>query len=338
MKYGKIRCDSIAELLNSWLGDHEVMAPTERDGVLRFARIESGAQAVLRPWVTKIAAKEHFLPQTECLYSYRVGAGIAADELEARETGRPRVLFGLRPCDARGIRLLDHVFLEDEIDPYYQQRRDGVALVGIACAEPFSVCFCTSVGGSPFGEDGLDLLLIEDGGVYYVKALSERGEALLANGIDPAEQGAEGRIAELRLQAEAKIASSVATEGLKEKLDANFDGLIWDRLHEKCLGCAACAFLCPTCHCFDLVDDVKGDAGRRVRTWDCCMFLLFTRHASGVNPRPSGKERVRQRLMHKFRYFIDNYGESACVGCGRCIQNCPVNSDVREAIRAIVRS
>ena len=230
MKYGKIRRDSIAELLSSWLGDHEVIAPVERSGILRFAQIESGADVVLRPWVTKIPAKEHLLPQTECLYSYKVGAGAAVDELETRETGRPRVLFGLRPCDARGIRLLDHVFLEDEVDPYYQQRRDRVALVGIACAEPFSVCFCTSVDGSPFGEDGLDLLLIEDGDEYLVKALCERGEALCANGVAPAEQGVENRIAELRRQAEARIASNVATKGLKEKLEANFDAPIWDRL------------------------------------------------------------------------------------------------------------
>ncbi|MCE5274896.1 MAG: 4Fe-4S dicluster domain-containing protein, partial [Deltaproteobacteria bacterium] len=92
---------------------------------------------------------------------------------------------------------------------------------------------------------------------------------------------------------------------------------------------------CPTCHCFDISDEVKGSDGKRLRNWDSCMFPLFTKETSGHNPRPSQKERWRQRVMHKFRYYVDNFGAIACVGCGRCVMSCPVNLDIRKIVEDI---
>jgi ferredoxin len=123
-------------------------------------------------------------------------------------------------------------------------------------------------------------------------------------------------------------------EGAADKLSSSFDDPAWQSLHEKCLGCATCAFVCPTCHCFDIQDENKCGKGRRVRLWDSCQLCLFTLHTSGHNPRPSGKERLRQRVMHKFNYFKTNNGQIACVGCGRCIRECPVNMDIRQIISA----
>ena len=116
-----------------------------------------------------------------------------------------------------------------------------------------------------------------------------------------------------------------------------YDDPFWDELHLKCLGCGACTYLCPTCHCFDIVDEGNAVRGKRVRNWDTCQFALFTHHTSGHNPRQSGKERMRQRVMHKFNYFVENQGEIACVGCGRCVRNCPVNLDIRAVIEGIRR-
>jgi ferredoxin len=108
---------------------------------------------------------------------------------------------------------------------------------------------------------------------------------------------------------------------------------MWDKVYESCLNCGTCTFVCPTCHCFDIQDEVKGTEGRRVRNWDYCMSWLFTVHGTGHNPRPSKKERVRQRFMHKFKYIpMKRDGEIGCVGCGRCVQLCPVNIDVREVV------
>ena len=105
-----------------------------------------------------------------------------------------------------------------------------------------------------------------------------------------------------------------------------------------CLGCGTCAFLCPTCTCFDVVDedDHYNHRGKRIRLWDTCQFCIYTQHTSGHNPRDSIIERCRNRILHKFSYYPKNYGMLGCVGCGRCIQLCPVNNDLRDIIKKII--
>ncbi|KKL62819.1 hypothetical protein LCGC14_2181390 [marine sediment metagenome] len=122
---------------------------------------------------------------------------------------------------------------------------------------------------------------------------------------------------------------------IEEKLDKIFDSSLWDRVHQRCLGCGIRTYLCSTCHCFALLDEKNNSGVQRVRSWDSCMFPEFTVEASGHNPRISNRERMRQRVMHKFNYFVKRFGQTACVGCGRCIQNCPVNIDIREIIEEI---
>lgn len=341
-RYARIGRGALPRVLDAWNAAHEVFAPAVRDGVSGFHPLASGAEARPAPWLTSIPVKELFFPRSECLYRYRHGPGGALEfEETARSPGRPRVVFGVRPCDARALALLDRVFRHtDAPDPHYCARREGTALVGVACAEPRSVCFCTSVGGGPFGEEGLDALLVEAGGGYVARLLTPRGEALFADAPEEPRERAEALIAEARARAEAVMPERLPPGGLKGRLEAGFDDAVWDRIHEACIGCGVCAFLCPTCHCFDLTHEADprsaaGDEGRCVRGWDTCQFPLFTRQASGRNPRPTGRERVRQRLMHKFRYFVDSHGEAACVGCGRCIACCPSSCDIRDALAAV---
>ena len=127
----------------------------------------------------------------------------------------------------------------------------------------------------------------------------------------------------------------IEIDGLKEKLDRSFENPIWQELTEKCLGCGVCTYLCPTCHCFDIVDETHASTGQRMRTWDSCQFPQFTLQASGVNPRATVKERFRQRVMHKFSYMIESYEQIGCVGCGRCVTECPVNLDIRHVVNSI---
>ncbi|HOC23304.1 MAG TPA: 4Fe-4S dicluster domain-containing protein, partial [Anaerolineaceae bacterium] len=121
---------------------------------------------------------------------------------------------------------------------------------------------------------------------------------------------------------------------LKDHLDQIFDSSLWGEFAQSCLGCGICTFLCPTCFCFDIVDEAQRD--ERVRNWDTCMFRVYSLEASGHNPRPTRAERTRQRLMHKFSYWLEHADQFGCTGCGRCVRYCPVGLDIRAMIRKAV--
>ncbi|MFZ5632436.1 MAG: 4Fe-4S dicluster domain-containing protein [Bacillota bacterium] len=320
-------------LLDKLIAEYEVYAPVKQGTYSLFKRITCGGEADFGYANSKIPPKGVLFPQTEKLFSYSVtGEGA---KLEECIDSRKKVVFGIRPCDARSLLLLDNVFNNDKYqDPYYLTRRENTLLVGMACTDPASTCFCTSMGSGPADAAGLDLLLTDIGDAYVMEAVSDKGKELAGRlGLGAAGEGRKAAAAKARDA--AVVACRVNTDGLKSKLDANFYDAIWEKFHEKCLGCAACTYSCPTCHCFDIVDEARDCNGCRVRNWDSCMFPLFTLHTSGHNPRPSGKERMRQRVMHKFKYFVDNFNAMACVGCGRCIKNCPVNLDIRQVLADI---
>ena len=323
---------AIVGFLDELLKTHQVFAPVKREGILGFEPLSSSGEVVLDSHNTRQAPKEVFFPRSEVLFTYEEGRVIPVTPLEEQ-----RVVFGIRPCDARSAILLDQVFdTPDYQDPYYVNRRKNTILIGLACNSPLGTCFCTVVGGGPFSVDGLDLLWTDLDDRYLVETVTERGEALIADRphFRQATQEDTNRKATIAAQARQMV-SGPNVQGIREKLDGMYDDPFWDELHQKCLGCGVCSYLCPTCHCFDIVDEGTDARGRRVRNWDTCQFALFTHHASGHNPRRSGKERMRQRVMHKFNYFVENFGEIACVGCGRCVRECPVNMDIRVVIEAI---
>ncbi len=322
----------IRNFLDDLLKAHRLFAPVKRAGLVSFEPISGGDEALLDFRNSKRAPKEIFFPCSEMLFAYQEGEITVVPLPDER-----RVVFGIRPCDARSLILLDKVFdAPDYQDPYYLTRRENTMIIGLGCNLPLSTCFCTALGEGPFAVNGLDLLFTDLGDRYLAEAITERGEALVAG--SPHFRQAEAADVNLKAEIAARAQQAVSgpsVEGVKEQLDKMYDDPFWDELHEKCLGCAVCTYLCPTCHCFDIVDEAVNAQGRRVRNWDSCQFPLFTLHASGHNPRPSGRERMRQRMMHKFRYFVENFGEVACVGCGRCVRECPVNMDLRELLNAI---
>lgn len=322
--------NEIAGLLTRLASEYRVIAPVQKDGMVQFAAIQNGEEAQLNYANTKKPGKEILFPQSEELYSYTVNAeGLRMQEnIDEKQT----IIFGMRPCDVKSLLLLDNVFKNDQYqDVYYLTRRANTLIVGLGCNEPASTCFCSNMAGGPFAKEGSDIFLTDIGEAYVVEGISEKGQELLAK-LALNEASEEQKTQAQKLAAETKADGGVNIEGMAEKLSGMFDHAFWDSLHEKCLGCAACTYLCPTCHCFDIADEATDCNGCRVRNWDACMFPLFTLHGSGHNPRMGGKARWRQRLMHKFNYFVERYNATACVGCGRCIKNCPVNLDIRQVI------
>ncbi len=315
----------------------QVWAPVNRGGTCVFEPVSGRLDSVeidLRH--QPLPAKQAVFPQTESFFTFgHEGVPQVTDLTAAPET----VIFGIRPCDARSFALLDPVFEDTFPDPYYLIRRRRAILFGMACTEPFANCFCTSIGGDPFATANLDLRFTEGDTCFLIDVITGRGRQII-DAIDPsilrAAAEEDGQKSQQRAQnARGLMARGIDLSGVPEKLTTLFDHPLWKRFADKCIGCGICTYACPTCYCFDMQDEATARQGRRVRIWDSCMFAEYTLHASGHNPRPTRVERFRNRIYHKFKFNLDNYGALSCVGCGRCISLCPVNIDLIECLSAV---
>jgi ferredoxin len=325
-----IPSDQLESVLRRLAGPYRLYVPAGSGEEAAFVPWQEGVKPAL-DGNTYAAAKGIFFPRSEVMFAFAAADGRPRLERPTHPE-KPIAVFGLRPCDARAIALLDNVFVRQEpVDELYLARRRGALLLGLACTHPGRSCFCSAVGGSPAGSEGLDVLLLPVSNGWVAEAVTPAGEEYLA-GAGLEEASAAGRAESQAVKEVAAGAPGVDTTGLAKTLEGMFEHEFWSQLHEKCLGCAACTFFCPTCHCFDVTDEGRAGEGVRLRSWDSCMFPLFTLHTSGHNPRVSGKERMRQRVMHKFCYYPLRFGPDACVGCGRCIEVCPVNLDIRQVL------
>lgn len=330
---------NISGFIDSLLGGFRVFAPVKRDGRISFCPIESGDDVYLSDGPVRGTPKEILFPQSESLVRYRKTDRSLDIEDALAEEEAPGIIFGIHPCDAAGILVLDRVFGGAPGDPYYMKRREQTLLVGLGCVRPGNTCFCKAVGGSPFSIEGLDVLLIDIGEDYVLKTLSEKGEKLLKKvDLREASEAQVSRSGEVIWEARASMDDALDLKTLKEALDSLFDDPLWRDLSEKCLSCGICTYLCPTCHCFDMTDEGEKRSGERKRTWDSCQFPHFTLQASGENPRPTAKERYRQRIMHKFSFLPEDHRIVGCVGCGRCVTECPVNLDIRQLLQVVLRT
>ncbi|MFQ5823892.1 MAG: 4Fe-4S dicluster domain-containing protein [bacterium] len=339
-----IKKNKINKFLQELKKEYKIFAPVEKDGDFRFSEILAPNTYHL-PFEdyrnTKISPKEIFFPQTAILYEFDAQG---TKQSNSSHLTSKTLIFGIRPCDTHSFSLLDKVFGGNDFqDPYYVKKREQAIIISLSCIKPQITCFCTSLDGKPDREEGADIIFFDLEEDILVKPITEKGKEFIKKSgrwFENAKKSDIDRKNKIVQESMEKISSQVNIEKIKEKLDKSFDASFWNEIHQKCLGCGVCTYLCPTCHCFDISDDIDTgiealvlSRGKRMRSWDSCMFPLFTLHASGHNPRPTYKERMRQRIMHKFNYCPENFKEMFCVGCGRCIRNCPVNLDIREVIK-----
>jgi sulfhydrogenase subunit beta (sulfur reductase) len=284
---------------------------------------------------TRTSPRSVVYPQAEVMFNYTTDDNDPDAHVmktpERDET--PRAAVGIRPCDAYSFVLVRRNFDTPEYkDVYWLENLAGTTFVGLACENPCATCFCTSAGCGPYHEAGLDVLLLEDGDGYLARVLTDKGtDFVKAAGWEETTELSDADFEKRKAAAEAKIVSEVPTDRLSSTDTlALYDADFWDDVAFSCINCGTCTYLCPTCWCFDIQDETKGTDGIRYRCWDSCMFPLFTLHGSGHNPRGDKVQRVRQRFMHKLKYYLSQYGDGIqCVGCGRCVQYCPVNIDIR---------
>lgn len=316
----------------------ELWAPTRREDRVEMTRALP-EEVVWDAPNTHLSPKAAFFPQTERLMSFHTDQNKPNPHIY-QDLGRKtpeRVMLAIRPCDSRGLQVANRVFQNDRFtDPYWKDKYEATILVGLGCSNPCGQCFCSKVGGGPLDPSGLDVLAAFSGEAVIFRTVTPRGEFLMTSakgavgGLEEGDQTA--ALEAIKAGAEAKITAQMPLNKVARKeIMQLFNEDHWAETGERCLNCGVCTFVCPTCHCFDIQDETSPEGGVRMRNWDTCMSWLFTLHGSGHNPRPQKADRVRQRFMHKLKYIpLKQDGACGCIGCGRCVIQCPVNIDIRE--------
>ncbi|MGD2103551.1 MAG: 4Fe-4S dicluster domain-containing protein [Anaerolineae bacterium] len=320
--------------LRSWLDgmiqDVDLIAPRDVGGHILYRPVTSSDEIVIEYTRPEISAKEYLLPDTEVILRIKQeGTDVA---LEEPLPERRQVLFGVRPCDAHGMSVIDALFLEEEpVDRVYQHHRERTTLVGLACPKMWDGCFCTSLDGGPDDSSHLDVLLSEVDGGYMAEAVTEKGAELLAN--LPGEEPADAPPPAVEDEDTVQVIPPAEWRSL-------FKDRMWRRHGDRCLSCRICTYVCPTCRCFDVTDRVVETGPgvtrvERIRVWDACTSTNYRRVAGGHNPRATKPDRLRNRFFCKFCYYPEDFGPTGCVGCGRCIVSCPVDIDITEVMKDV---
>jgi sulfhydrogenase subunit beta (sulfur reductase) len=262
------------------------------------------------------------------------------DEQKAEKTAY--AFMGVRACELHAIEILDKVFLKGPfVDRSYAARRKDLFIVAVNCTHAGGTCFCSSMGAGPRADGGFDLALTEfNEGIrhfFIVEVGSERGAEIL-RGVphEPASESQKASVEQSTEQTIAHMGRAMVTSDIKELLYKNYDHPRWNDVASRCLSCANCTMVCPTCFCTTVEDvtDLVGEHTERWRRWDSCFTMDFT-YIHGGSTRASTRARYRQWMTHKLATWLDQFGTTGCVGCGRCITWCPVGIDITEEVKAI---
>ncbi|MGA2647329.1 MAG: 4Fe-4S dicluster domain-containing protein [Candidatus Sulfotelmatobacter sp.] len=357
--------DQLGTLIAALIRDgYEVIGPTLRDRAIVYNDVKS-VEDLPAGWTDEQEPGRYRLKrrEDEALFGYSVGPQSFKKYLHPAEIRlwsaerqggtfrilnssakprRPQAFLGVRACELAALAVQDRVLLEDKYrDPIYDQHRRGAFVIAVQCTQAASTCFCASMGTGPQVLDGFDLVLTEllgNGGQrFLVAAGSGRGAEMLTELNAIPATGEDRQQARISVEAAARQqVRSLDTTDIRELLHKNFEHSRWDNVASRCLACANCTMVCPTCFCTSVEDltDIAGDHAERWRRWDSCFTQSFS-YIHGGSVRSSAKARYRQWMTHKLASWIDQFGTSGCVGCGRCITWCPVGIDITEEVRAI---
>ncbi len=343
--------------------DHRLVGPTVRDGAIVYSDLNS-VEDLPQGWTEEQEAGCYRLKKRNdaALFGFTVGphswkrfldppakrlwrAEKTGDgfDIVPEETTPGKVAFiGVRACELNAIAIQDAVFLGGEIqNPFYKLQRQQLFLVAVNCTQAANTCFCVSMNTGPQVQEGFDLSLTEvlqEGRHHFiVTAGTAAGVRILESVPHRKAETDEVSAANERVdRAAAQMGRTLDTTGIQELLYQNHDHPAWEKVAQRCLSCANCTMVCPTCFCSTVEDvtDVTGDHAERWQKWDSCFTLDFS-YLHGGSVRSSTQSRYRQWLTHKLGSWIDQFGSSGCVGCGRCITWCPVGIDLTEEVKTL---
>ncbi|MFA5795311.1 MAG: 4Fe-4S dicluster domain-containing protein [Candidatus Brocadiia bacterium] len=313
----------VAKLING--GKYRVAGVVAKDGRYAFSDLSDASELCLDYDVTLLPPKKYFYPQKETYLGFDKNNGkISFDPII---DSKPTVLVGVHSYDIKAIELMDKVFTGDNLDPNYLAKRQNTVIIGMDCLNPSPKSFSKSMDTNT-ASSGFDLMLTDLGKDYLVEIGTDKGAKLLSQYAKP--KIADGKSIALRDKVRARAAGKykLAIDGgvnaLAKALENNYDHPYWKEIAEKCLACSSCTMVCPTCVCFDVLDDTAIDlkSGSRARQWDSCMVQEFAKVGTGENFREHKDSRTRHRMFRKGKYMLERFKVQGCVGCGRCINAC----------------
>lgn len=326
-----VRKQSLEKLYATLLADHRIYAPViAPDKQVVYHYNPPFAEVTFEHIRSTLSVKNVVFPRMENLFYFE------NDKTESTVTDVDLnripevVLWGAHPCDNAAFDILRSIFCWDITDEFFIKRLEKLVVIGLSCHQSDAYCFCTSVGLAPNSAKGSDILLSPlQNGDFLAEIITEKGNKIVSSTPDVFEPFQEIAIAGIAVK------KKFSFEKVTAKLPEVFENPFWVANSLRCIGCGACAYVCPTCACFDIQDDTKGKYGKRFRRWDSCGFGMFTLHTSGHNPRYLQSQRWRQRIMHKFSYMPERNHSLGCVGCGRCSSGCPVDMNIAEQLESL---
>ena len=326
-----IRKQSLEKLYNHLSASRKIYAPViAADKKAEYKYNPSFAEVTFDHLRSTLSVKNIVFPKVENLFFYSNGKTESTiTDIDLNKIPEV-ILWGAHPCDTAAFDTLRSIFCWDITDEIFAKRLEKLVVIGLSCHLSDEYCFCTSVGLSPNSTRGSDILLSPlQNGDFMADILTEKGNNILLSSPELFES-----TGEIKLNI-TEVKQKFNHEQVTAKLAGAFENPFWVANSLRCIGCGACAYVCPTCACFDIQDETKGKNGIRYRSWDSCGFGLFTLHTSGHNPRHVQSQRWRQRIMHKFSYMPDRNKSLGCVGCGRCSSGCPVDMNIAEQLEAL---
>ncbi len=322
----RVKKSKVLNAINEALKEYRVAALIKKEDKVLFDYIEKSNDIIKDYAPTVLSPKKFFLPKEEVILDYT-----SDEKLSANIEAKPVVLFGIRPCDLNAINILDQAFAEDNPDPNYLAKRESAVIIGMDCKD---ICnensFCYKINANK--ADGLgDIMLYDLKDDYGISVFTQKGAAfkekyisadLSAEIMDRSELDSFIKEKEEIFQKQGSAFKDL--KNFPEIFEKNKDHKVWQEEGDKCLSCGSCILVCPTCYCFDVQDELALNlkTGQRIRRWDACMLKNFAEVAGGENFRENKVNRLKHRINRKFNFLMKKYGQSVCVGCGRCVRAC----------------
>jgi len=316
--------EQLLQGLSQCLQSYKVAASTRQQGRVLYDYISKAEDIYWSYLPTILPWKKFLFPQDETLLEYTADGEKIVPIVESF----PQIFFGMHPCDIHGMKILDEAFADSQGDPNYMSRREQTIVIGLDCekvCDKDSFCYKVKAHNATTGFDWM--LYIQDENNFLLEVATDKGHKLLDQyfqGTNSAEEQALEAIKAKKTHAFSGYKPFKDLDRLPEIYEKNKDHPVWKEEGDRCLSCGSCIMVCPTCYCFDVVDEfVKNlKKGQRLRRWDACMLSSFAVVAGGENFRHTPEARLKHRINRKFDYLMKKHGQAVCVGCGRCVRAC----------------